>query len=80
MKIIEPDNEQDKHAYSVAAPPPMAPLDVPETDVEVVEITRVTQSTGKAKEEAAAIKIQTAFRGYLVCTSLNLLFFMALFV
>lgn len=82
VKIIEPDNEQHKHAYSVSAEPtpPMAPLDVPETDVEVAEITTITQSTGIAKEEAAAIKIQTTFRGYLVCTSLNLLFIKASFV
>ena len=80
VKTIEPDNEHHKHVYSVAATTTMASLDVPETDVEVVEITTLTQSTGKAKEEAAAIKIQTAFRGYLVCTLLNLLFLGGLFV
>lgn len=37
------------------------------TEVRIVTNTRFA---GKSKEEAAAIRIQTAFRGYLVCVVL----------
>lgn len=46
----------------------------PRTVVEVVHVTRNTRFQGKSKEEAAAIRIQTAFRGYLVCVFLTLNF------
>ena len=34
---------------------------------EVVRLTTVNQFSGKSQEEVAAIRVQTAFRGYLVC-------------
>lgn len=61
--------EQSKHAYSDAAATAAADDDAvvaaPAT-VEVVQLTTVSQFAGKSREEVAAIKIQTAFRGYLV--------------
>lgn len=43
----------------------------PQADEEVVQPTAVTQLTGRALEEASAIKIQKAFRGYQVCLHLS---------
>jgi len=36
---------------------------------EVVRLTSMPHYTGRTKEEIAAIKVQTAFRGYMVLTS-----------
>lgn len=41
----------------------------PQADEEVVQLTSVTQLTGIAREEASAIKIQKAFRGFQVYVS-----------
>lgn len=70
VALDEVEEELTKHAYSVAASTSAAAeVDVSATEAaeEVVSLAKVTQYTGKSKEEVAAIKIQTAFRGYLVC-------------
>ncbi|KAK6943758.1 IQ motif, EF-hand binding site [Dillenia turbinata] len=76
VKLKEAENEQTKHAYSVAfatAVAAEAAVAAAEAAVEVVRLTTAPQSAGKMKEEAAAIKIQTAFRGYLARWALRAL-------
>lgn len=69
MKSTEAEDEQNKHAYSVAiasAVAAEAAVAAAQAAVEVVRLTTVPHYSGKSEEEIAAIKIQTAFRGYLV--------------
>ena len=69
VKLAEAENEQSKHAYSVAlatAVAAEAAVAAAHAAAEVVRLTTVAHFSGKSKEEVAAIKIQTAFRGYLV--------------
>lgn len=69
VKLTEAENEQNKHAYSVAlatAAAAEAAVAAAQAAAEVVRLTAVARYPGKSKEEIAAIKIQTAFRGYLV--------------
>lgn len=76
-KLTEVENEQTRHTYSVAvatAAAAEAAVAAAEAASEVVRLTKVTQFAGKSKEEVAAIKIQTAFRGYLVCYFTNMPF------
>lgn len=66
----EIDDEQNKHAYSVAlatAAAAEAAVAAAQAAAEVVRLTTIPRYVGKSNEEIAAIKIQTAFRGYLVC-------------
>lgn len=74
MSVVVPevDDEQTIHAYSgtvSTSTPADTAVAAPEVVAEVVRPISVTQFTGKLKEEVAAIKIQTTFRGYLVCSS-----------
>lgn len=65
----EEENEKSKYAYSVAPATVIAVEAVVATEqvtAEVVPLTIVSHYPGKTKEEIAAIKIQTTFRGYLV--------------
>lgn len=74
VKLTEAENEQSKHAYSVAlatAVAAEAAVAAAHAAAEVVRLTTVTRFSGKSKEEVAAIKIQTAFRGYLVLFTLQ---------
>ncbi|GFY93346.1 hypothetical protein Acr_08g0017420 [Actinidia rufa] len=61
----EVDEEKNKISKIVAtAAAAEAAVAAAQAAAEVVRLTSVTQFTGKSKEEVAAIKIQTEFRGY----------------
>lgn len=69
VKPIEVEDEQTKHSHSVAVATGAAAeaaIVAAQAAAEVVRLTSVTRFAGKSKEEVAAIKIQTAFRGYMV--------------
>lgn len=69
VNLAEAENEQTKHAYSVAvasAAAAEAAVAAAQAAAEVVRLTKVSEFAGKSIEEVAAIKVQTAFRGYLV--------------
>lgn len=66
-KLIEAENEQNRHAYSVALVTAMAAEAAVAAAHAAAEIVRLRTAACKiTKEEIAATKIQTAFRGYLV--------------
>ncbi|XP_072996333.1 protein IQ-DOMAIN 2-like [Typha latifolia] len=67
IKLSEIENEQSQHAYSVAlasAVAAEAAAVAAQAAAEFVQLTAAARSPGKSSEEIAAIKIQTAFRGY----------------
>ncbi|KAG6728448.1 hypothetical protein I3842_02G173400 [Carya illinoinensis] len=79
VKLTETENEQNKHAFSVAIASAVAAeaaaaavqaaataqAAADQAAAEVVRLSTFTRSSGKSEEEIAAVMIQTAFRGYL---------------
>ncbi|KAI3705185.1 hypothetical protein L1987_75419 [Smallanthus sonchifolius] len=62
---IEAENEQSKHAYSVAYVTAMAAEAAVAAAHAAAEVVRLTSTARLSTEEMAAIKIQTAYRGHL---------------
>ncbi|XP_023513229.1 protein IQ-DOMAIN 1-like [Cucurbita pepo subsp. pepo] len=76
VKLANAENEQSKHAYSVAIATAVAAevaVAAAQAAAEVVRLTTRPWYSGKSKEEIAAIKIQTAFRGYMARRALRAL-------
>lgn len=72
----EAENEQCKHAYSVALATKVAAeaaVAAAQAAAEVVRLTTSARYSGKSKEEIAAIRIQTAFRRHMARRALRAL-------
>ncbi|KAG2690244.1 hypothetical protein I3760_09G178600 [Carya illinoinensis] len=72
VKLANGENEQSEQAYSVAVASAAA-AEAAVAAADVVRLTAVTRFPGKSREEVAAIRIQTAFRGYMARRALRAL-------
>lgn len=69
VKLLEAESKQNRHAYSVAIVTAMAAeaaVAAANAAAEVVRLRAAAYTPGKTTDEIAAIKIQAAFRGYMV--------------
>jgi hypothetical protein len=74
--LTDVENEQAKHAHTVAvatAAAAEAAIAAAQAAADVVRRASLTRFPGKSSEEVAAIRIQTAFRGYLARRGLRAL-------
>lgn len=68
IKLVKVEDEHSKNAYTMAltSAATAETADVAAQAAAAVVGLTITRLMGKSREEAAAIKIQTAFRGFLV--------------
>ena len=67
---VENENNHDHIVEVATAVDAEVPVPAVQTTTAEVQATTIVQVASKPKDDAAALKIQTAFRGYLVCVAI----------